>query len=476
MGKRALFLGLAVILAGWTVAGCSSDDDPTDPQPTAKFRVVHASPDVGPLDIYLDSSNTPWLQDVAYGEASTYSSGSPRTVTLVFRAAGANATTDPFFTSDPIELGSGASLTVVAAGLIQSADFGDEFRLLEYSDYYQTTPHANVRTVNAGSDLTAATVFVGKTSQVLASNLARWEESGRAGVEYEAGEVQDVAVTDGEGITSFRVPALDAKSTYYFILTGLISGPGAENSPFTMLIVGPGGNVERGSVESRDFRAVHAVPDGGTVDVRVVTGLGVNWTRSLLMEGAVYGDATGYGQLEDIRQVIIEIYQTGADPTVTEPFFAGAAYIHEEGLSTTIFTAGLVFTFNPEVMVRLFSLADDFPVPDVGETVARLVHTVPNLDALRVDFGNDGSDQATMERFSGNSEGAIFLTADTGLQMVVREGPWVVGLFTTPELAADKQHYLVLTGIMLSVPDISLLTLTQDGSLGFTNQDIMEGK
>lgn len=474
MAKRALVLGLAVILAGLTMAGCSSDD-PAEPTATSKIRIVHASPDVGTVDIYFDASTSPWLVDVPYGEASTYNSGSPRTLTLVFRTAGADPSEDPLFTSEPIVLSSGASYTAVAGGLAGSVDAPDKIRVLVYDDYYQNTADANVRTVHAGSDLPTATVFVGKTSQMLASGLGRWGESGRAGVTYDAGLAQDVAVTDGEGITSFRVPELDPASVYYFILTGLISGPGAEGAPFNLLIVGPAGLVELGSVAPRDFRAVHAVPVDEAVDVRVVTGLGVNWTRILMQDGAVYGDATLYGQLEDIRQVVIQVFPAGADPSVEDPLFAETAYIHDEAGSTTIFVAGTPDSGDEADEVRLFSLPDEFPVPGAGETVASLVHAVPDLGSLRVDFGDDGSDEATMDPFTGNNEGAIFLTADTELQMKVRAEAGVVGLFTTPSLAADKEHFLVLTGFYNGTPELSLLTITQDGSLGFTPQDVLPG-
>ena len=74
-----------------------------------------------------------------------------------------------------------------------------------------------------------------------------------------------------------------------------------------------------------------------------------------------------------------------------------------------------------------------------------------------------------MDRFTGNVEGAIILAADTGLTMVVREVTTTVETFTTPNLAADKQHYLVLTGIKNGSPGFVLLTVTQDQSLGFTD-------
>ena len=470
MYKRVWILAVSAVLAGVVVSGCSSSDSTPPPESTSKIRVVNASPDAGPIDVYIGTSATPWLENLEYGQASTYLTHNTGTVALVIYDAGADPQLLPPYLTESFDLVAGASLTNVMAGLVQSGVDDDKVRLISYDDNFQNTPDASARTVHAGSDAPVVTVIIGATAQPLAIGLARWEEVGRGGVPYEAGVVLDIAVMAGGGITSFRVPALDPSASYYFILTGLISGQGAQTAPFNLLVVGPGGVVPLEAFGSRDFRMVHSVPDIGRVDTYAIQGLGDGFNRVLVKDNLPYGDATLYGQA-DIRQVIIEMYGVGADPDQDLPLYSQSVHIPDEASSTTVFAAGLSASQDGADKIRLFTLADEFPVPAVGMTVARLVHAGPNLDFLRVGFGDDGSDKATMDRFTGNVEGAIFLAADSGLTMVVREGAGIVDTFTTSNLAADKMHYLVLTGIKNGSPGFALLTVTQDQSLGFTDPD-----
>jgi hypothetical protein len=274
MFKRALVLAVAAALTGLVVAGCSDSDSTTPSSATAKIRVVHASPDIGPVDIYLDSSVVPWIEDFAYGQAGTYLSRDPGTVTLRFIEAGDDPGTNPGFTSDPIDMVAGASLTVLATGLINSAADDDKFRLITYSDNFQNSPTARARVVHAGSDAPELTVTIGATEQVLAHDLARWAESGRAGNVYEPGMIQDIVVQAGGGrITSFRAPELEAQKDYYFFLIGLIYDPGAATKAFDLLIVGPGGTLDLEPTTPRSFRLVHTTPDGGPVDSYAAFGL-----------------------------------------------------------------------------------------------------------------------------------------------------------------------------------------------------------
>ena len=96
MYKRILLLAAAAVLAGLAFTGCSDDSDSTPPpSSTAKIRVVHASPDAGLIDIYIGTTSvTPWLEDVAYGTASTYFSRDSGTIVLVMREADADPTTN----------------------------------------------------------------------------------------------------------------------------------------------------------------------------------------------------------------------------------------------------------------------------------------------------------------------------------------------------------------------------------------------
>lgn len=243
MFRKIYYLAVTAVLAGWCVSGCSSSDPATPPQPSAKIRLVHASPDAGPVDVYVGTPANLWLEDLEYGQASVYLSSGVGNVALIVIGAGADPLLLPPYLTESVDLVSGDSITTLFGGLVKSGADEDKVRLFSFSDNFQNSPAANVRTVHAGSDAPNATVMVSDTSQILADNLARWAEVGRAGVPYEADVVRDVEVEAGGGITSFRVPELNAKSTYYFILTGLISGQGAQTTPFHLLIVGPGGLV-----------------------------------------------------------------------------------------------------------------------------------------------------------------------------------------------------------------------------------------
>ena len=474
MFKRALVLAAATILAGLVIAGCSSDDTEAPPAATAKIRVVHASPDAGAVDVYIDTSTSLWLPHFEYGENSTYSSRNTGTVTLIFYEAGADPLLVPPYLTEDFEMVAGASLTVLATGLVQSAADEDKFRLIIYEDSFQNSPTARARVVHAGSDAPGVTVTIGATGQVLASGLARWEESGRNGNVYDPGMIQDIVVQMPDAqITSFRAPELEAQKDYYFFLIGLISGPGSATAPFDLLIVGPGGALALETTELRDLRMVHTSPDVGAVDYYLAFGLGDRFQRILMKDNVIYGDATDYGQL-GIRQVNVEMYVVGADPEMDQPLFTQPVYIHDEAASTTAFAAGLAASQESEDTLRIFSLADSFGTPPRAFLPARIVHACANLDSLKVDFDDDGSIEATMYRFTGNNEGWISLAADAELTMVVREmtfGGAIVDVFTTATMAADKKFYLILTGLKDGMPEFSLLSVTDEKSLGFTPPD-----
>ena len=212
MFKRTLVLAVAVVLAGVIIAGCSNSDTESPPSASSKIRVVHASPDAGAVDVYIGTSATPWLEGLEYGQASTYLSRGTGTVTLVIIEAGADPLLLlPPYVSETVDMAAGASLTSLMTGLVQSGADEDKVRLITYSDNFQNTPTARARVVHAGSDAPNLTVSIGATGQVLADDLARWAESGRAGNVYEAGMIQDIVVqAAGNQITSFRAPALEA--------------------------------------------------------------------------------------------------------------------------------------------------------------------------------------------------------------------------------------------------------------------------
>jgi hypothetical protein len=46
-----------------------------------------------------------------------------------------------------------------------------------------------------------------------------------------------------------------------------------------------------------------------------------------------------------------------------------------------------------------------------------------------------------------------------------------VDVFTTAAMAADRKFYLILTGLKDGTPEFSLLSVTEEQSLGFTPPD-----
>jgi len=472
MFKRTLVLAVAVALVGLVVAGCSSSDSTPPPAATTKIRVVHASPDAGAVDVYIDTSATPWLENLEYGQASTYLSRGTGTVTLVFHEAGADPGATPVFTSDPIDMTAGSSLTVLASGLVQSSADEDKFRLIIYHDNFQNSLTARAQVVHAGSDAPTVTVTIGATGQVLALGLARWAETSRTGNVYEPGMIQDIVVQAADSqITSFRAPELEAKKDYYFFLIGLISGPGSATKALDLLIVGPGGALALETIEPRGFRLVHSSPDVEAVDSFMAFGFGDRFQRILMKDNMIYGDAGPYSQL-GIRQVFVEMYSVGTDPDMAQPLFSQTVYIHDEAVSTTAFAAGLAASHESDGTLRIFSLADSFGVTPGAFLPAQIVHACANLDSLKVDFGDDGTIETKVGRFAGNNEGWISLPADREVTMVVREGATgttVVDIFTIPDMATDKKFYLILTGLKDESPEFSLLSVTNEQSLGFTS-------
>lgn len=229
-------LGLVLIALG----GCSSSTSPAGPQPTARLRVVHASPDLGVVDVYLEGATRPWAEDLAYRQASTYLSGRPQDVVLVFRAAGAPADAVPVFTSDVLAQTAGASSSTIVCGLAGSSDAADRLRLLAYADSWEAhaEDETRVRVVHAGADVDALQVAIAGGA-VLAEDLARFGDSGLGGEPCPADAPLSITVTGAGAAWSFFVAPLAADQDHYFVVTGLKGAVAPHH--VALLTVGPGG-------------------------------------------------------------------------------------------------------------------------------------------------------------------------------------------------------------------------------------------
>jgi hypothetical protein len=79
----------------------SDDDMPDDPMDTPDdelstgLRVIHASADAPPVDVYVAGTDSPAIEDLAYGESTEFLALPPGRYAFDIRAAGAPASDAP---------------------------------------------------------------------------------------------------------------------------------------------------------------------------------------------------------------------------------------------------------------------------------------------------------------------------------------------------------------------------------------------
>jgi hypothetical protein len=106
-----LFPALALVLALGAVAACS-DDDATAPEPQARLRVLHASPDAPNVDVLVDNQIV--LTNVPFRTASSYLSVDAGARNLKVRVTGTNTTVIDVTPT----LAASTDYTVIARGLV----------------------------------------------------------------------------------------------------------------------------------------------------------------------------------------------------------------------------------------------------------------------------------------------------------------------------------------------------------------------
>src|SRR6478752_6332880 len=98
---------------------------------TSRLRVVHASPNAPAVDVYPKGSTTAAIKNVEYGKSSGFIEVDAGTIAFDLRAAGADSSDAPAFTTPDIDLAAGAEYTLVAAGDFAKQDDDDVgFRVL----------------------------------------------------------------------------------------------------------------------------------------------------------------------------------------------------------------------------------------------------------------------------------------------------------------------------------------------------------
>jgi hypothetical protein len=384
---RSLSLAFAVSLAVFAGACSSSTTTSPSPNPTPQggksmVRVVHASPDAPAVDVWAKGVATPLLTNVKYGDASKYLELAEGSYEIELRPAGAAGNTPPAFSTGPLAIPANAKITAVAAGLLSSTKDEDKFRVLPVVEgWAKESGKASVRIVHASADAPAVGIDVGADdpSKPEIASLARFADTGAAGVALPAGQKLQVGIAaGGQTVTAFTTPELPAGGEILVIATGLLGKLARESQGFSLLAVGPDGAIGFVKQNPRVY-ALHASPDAPAVD---------------LFAGDVeLSDNLGFGKLSGSIQVPPGAYNldffahaagsarpqgSAAASAMTPSLAAGEQYL----AIATGFLAGGTQKF------QLAAFQEGFALDDAKNARIRVIHASP--DAPAVDVGVAG--------------------------------------------------------------------------------------
>lgn len=234
---------------------------------SARLRVVHASPDAVPVDIYANGALL--VAGLAYQEATPYVDVPAGFYDVDIRAAGADPASPPVFSVPGLQLTGNTDFTALAAGFLGSTDAADRFRVLALVDDFGTvSPDTfNTRIVHASGDAPTVDVDVANDGSSEIPALARFADTGTAPIALPADTSLQVGLAGGA--LAFTVPGLPAGAAVTVIATGRLGAARAsEPDAFGLLAVidGVGTAFLR---ENPKVYAFHGSPDAPTVDVKV---------------------------------------------------------------------------------------------------------------------------------------------------------------------------------------------------------------
>jgi hypothetical protein len=375
---RSVSLPALVVALG--LAACSSDATSLGPMPvttaSAKLRVVHAAPDAPAVDLYAAGSKSPIVQGLAFGDASGYLELAPGSYDIEIRAAGADPTSEPGYSTGAPALAANETVTAVASGLLGASDSEQAFRVLPLEEAFGSTASgtARVRIVHAGADAPTVAVDVGNDGSPEIAELARFADTGVEGVELPAGQALQVGLWAGAPaarVTAFTTPELPEGADLFVIATGLVGELPSQPNGFSLLAVGPDGAL--GFIrQNPSVYALHACPDAPAVDV---------YAGAAMLAGDL-----AFGQLSQPIQVppgsyALDFYAAGTGPGTpvvsasTPPLAAGQRYL--------AIASGFLAPAMDQPPFQLIALTDGLATGDGMNARINVVHASP--DAPRVD-------------------------------------------------------------------------------------------
>ncbi|MBD3222142.1 DUF4397 domain-containing protein [bacterium] len=223
-----------------------------------------------------------------------------------------------------------------------------------------------------------------------------------------------------------------------------------------------------GAMDDAMLRVVHASPDAPGVDIYV------NGDTQPVIMNLEYGDASSYLTVP-AGDYTVEIRGHGSDPASAPAYTADVTLA--EGATVTAVAAGLLSSTDADDTFRVLPLVEDFADPGAGNVAVRIVHAAADAPTVALDIANDGVPEVTdFARFAETGAAGVALPAGEALPIGVWAGDPLAraSVFTTPELPAGANLFVIATGLLAGDPmddGFSLLAIGPDGPVGFIRQD-----
>lgn len=235
---------------------------------------------------------------------------------------------------------------------------------------------------------------------------------------------------------------------------------------------GGGTSGDSGPDQPQDvqIRVVHASPDAPRVDVYVEGLPGPVFTLSYL-------ESSDYAVLPE-GSYNFQIFPENADPAVEAPAFETGELALDGGQVITAIAAGLLGSApGSDDAFRVLPFVEDFD-PAGADALARIVHAGADAPTVAVDLGDDGvGDAFGLQRFTDTGAAGVPLPTGQALQVALLLDPGFqrVTAFTTPELTAGSELFVIATGLLGQKPQapegFGLLVVAPTGTVGFLPQN-----
>lgn len=386
-----LLLGAVALAAGAALASCGESTQVvgtggtggtggTDAGMQAMLRIVHASPDAPAVDIYAAGASVPLATSLAYGQSTDYIALPAGTYQVDVRAAGASPSDPPAYTSGDISVVGGHRYTAIAAGLLASSDSADKFRILPLEEDFAaaSTGTLRIRVVHAGVDAPTVGLDIGNDdpSAPEVTGLARFGDTGAAGLEVPAGQPLQVGVVaGGSTVTAFSTPALPEGADVFAIASGELSKLPRQDTGFALLALLPGGGTTAWLRQNPRLHALHASPDAGPVDI-------YSGTRELV-DNASFGDIATVQVPPGTYTLDFFPGQPGTTPRASgNPVASTQTPALEAGQSYLAIAAGEL-SAKPSTF-QLLTFREGFDLTDSNNARIRMVHAAAGAPAVDV--------------------------------------------------------------------------------------------